>query len=150
MLYLMILTGDWNSCISDVDAWLHQQDMRDGIMELHSDPAPDSFQNLHRDPLDVIYISSTIAGIKGLYLAFKKLGGDNSGMILDIPDNHLLGFQKTDTAPPLAQGLQLKNPATVEQYSTELIRIIKQKGLDIELQKLLDVCTYPMTEAHIR
>ena len=60
--------------------------MEEAIREQHTSAPPVTCNRSHSKPIDGIYASSTIVGVRRSYLAFGKLGGDHRGLLLDIPD----------------------------------------------------------------
>ena len=82
-----------------------------------------------------MYTSSTLVGVWGSWLAFKRLGGDHCCLLLDIPDKYILGFTMQDLVPPSAQHLKLDNPAVVQKYNTILMKIFSKEGIDKKLKQ---------------
>ena len=140
----MIVVGDWNSQMKDVDVFFLEIGMEEAIREQHDSTPPVTCNRSHLDPIDVIYTSSTIVGVRGTYLTFDKLGGDHTGLLLDIPDEYIFGFTLHDLVPPSARHLKMDNPAVVKKYDNTLWRIIKDTRLDKAIEALHKNSTYPM------
>ena len=83
-------------------------------------------------------------GTWGSYLAFGKLGRDHRGLILDIPDEYIFGFTLHDFVPPSARRLKLDNPAIVQKYNNTLWKILKETGLDKDIENIHQNSTYTM------
>ena len=143
----IIVMGDWNSRMKDVDLFFEPLGMEEAIREQHKSIPPVTCQKSHSEPIDRIYTSSTLVGIHGSYLAFGKLGGNHCGLLLDIPTDFIFGFTLSNLVPSSTHQLKLDNPAVVNKYNLMLWNIIMTQGLDKELKKLHAECTYPMTSA---
>ena len=74
----VIVMGDWNSRMKDVDSFFETLEREEAIQEQHDLTPPITCQKLYSEPIDGIYTSSTLVGIRGSYLAFGKLGGDHA------------------------------------------------------------------------
>ena len=107
--------GDWNSRMKDVDLFFETLGMEEAIREQHDSIPPMTCQKSRWEPIDGIYTSSTLVGIRGSYLAFGILLGDNCGLVLDIPADFIFGFTLSNLVPPSARQLKLNNPAVVHK-----------------------------------
>ena len=145
----MIVMGDWNSWMKDVDVFFLEVGMEEAIREQHDSAPPVTCNRSHSDPIDDIYTSSTIVGVWGTYLAFGKLGGYHRGLLLDIPDEYIFGFTLHDLVPPSARRLKMDNPVVVKKYNNTLWQIIKDTKLDKEIEALHERSTYEM-KPHIQ
>ena len=120
--------------------------MEEAIREQHTSAPPVTCNRSHSEPINGIYTSSTIVGVRGSYLAFGRLGGDHRGLLLDIPDEYIFGFTLQDLVPPSVCRLKMDNPAVVKKFNSTLWRFFKGNGLDKEIEALHKQSTYPIKQ----
>ena len=116
----LIVMGDWNSRMKDVNVFFSEVGMEEAIREQHNLTLPITCNRSHSNPIDGIYTSLTIVGVSESYLAFGKLRGDHRGLLLNILDEYILGFTMQDLVPPSVRHLKMDNPAVVKKYNNTL------------------------------
>ena len=104
----LIMMGDWNSRMGNVNNFFENLKITEAIQEQQTASSPVTCNCSHLEPLDNIYTSSTLVGIHGSYLSFRKLGGDHRGLIFDILDEFIFGF---NLVPPCTWWFKLNTPA---------------------------------------
>ena len=112
----IVAMGGWNSRKQEVDKWFEDLHMMEAIRELHNGESPVRYKRSAKEYIDCIYTTSTIVGVQGTYLWFHKLGRSK-----------ILGFHIHHLVPPKARKLQLDNPAIVDKYNQELLKIIRKR-----------------------
>ena len=101
------------------------------------------------DPIDEIFISSTLQIKAAGFLEFGHSQSDHRPVWIEVTKDSFLGCKLPQLTSPLARRLRTNDPRIVEKYNKELYNQLDQHGVFHRIHRLLMRFSTPMTNQQI-
>ena len=147
----IVIGGDWNI---DVRKSLFQSEFRKrnlipAIIDKHGNQAPATY-NRGRNPIDEIFVSSTLKVAGCGYLEHGQGLADHRPIWIDITKVSALGAKLPDLPTYKARRLKCRDPRIVNKYNHELEKYLRERKIFTRLHNLFNTFTAPLNDAHMK
>ena len=148
----LVVCGDWNQDVRK-DAFLQQFEERNlvpAILSKHgAENAPETY-NGGSDPIDEIFVSSTLQVTAAGYLEHGASSGDHRPLWIDLDKEMALGTVYPNLPTHKARRLKTSDPRTVKRYLKRLDEYYKKHQVYTKSHLLYSSFSTPMTPENIR
>ena len=144
----LIIAGDFNEDIrkEEVLKEFRKRQLVPATYEKHGPNLP-ATHNTGKDPIDEIFVSSTLQVEKCGYLEHGQLVGDHRPVWVEITKNSMLGSKLPPLTTFSARRLKCNDPRLVTRYNKKLDELFNENGIYNRASKLLKKFCVPLSQA---
>ena len=141
----IILMGDCNSEVLEVNIWMETQGLTNKICNLHGYSDSLITHQQSKDwPINIIYCSAPLAANRGGLLTFRILVGDRQDLWMEINEDMILGLRKHDIIPPTARNLCMGDPRTINKSNDKLHTSFVKHDIYQKIHYIHNRAIYPL------
>lgn len=147
----LIIGGDWNKNVTN-DKFLKpflDRNLLPAMSTRHGKELPETHNN-GSQPIDEIFISSTLGVTAAGYLEHGSALSDHRPIWVDVNRDTLLGVKPSKSPSYQARKLKTNDPRVVDKYIKTLRDILNEYDYDRRSKQLFDNMQYPLTEDQMR